>query len=117
MDLVACVPYISQPSFSIGIRYIPGHAFIAQNNGKNRSLSYSLFLGMISVFLLHANPKANASFGSTILMKAMPENATINKHAVEGLYPKSGDWIMMEGGDDYWQLFHWILPPWPQHDN
>ena len=48
---------------------------------------------------------------------SMAVNATPNKNAVEGLYPKSGDWTLIKGGVDPRPLVHWILSPWPQHEN
>ena len=41
-----------------------------------------------------ANPKA--AFGRTIIIKSMAAITTPNKNAVEGLYPKSGDWTLIE---------------------
>ena len=59
--------------------------------------------------------KPKAAFGRTIIIKLMTAIATPNKNAVEGLYPKSGDWTLIKGGVDPCQLVHWILSPWPHH--
>jgi len=61
--------------------------------------------------------KPKAVFGRTIIRKSMTANITPNKNAVEGFYPKSGEWILTEGGVDSRQLVHWIFSPWPQHEN
>jgi len=56
--------------------------------------------------------KSKASFGPTILVKAMAAETTTNKNSGEGLYPKSGDWLLMEGGGQPpAALLHWILSP------
>ena len=69
--------------------------------------------------LFYVFPAASASkaFGRTIIIKSMAAIATPNENTVEGLYPKSGDWTLIEGGVDPRQLVHWILSPWPQHEN